>query len=114
MQTQGYKSAEPREQATNDFIEHSDTFMKRTVWSGKCRSWLKAGTVDGAPLSHPGSRLHWFQMLLEPRWEDWKWTSIDQNRFSYLGNGFCSADEPGKDKAWYMANPDLGYESINY
>jgi hypothetical protein len=53
-------------------------------------------------------------MLLEPRWEDWEWTSVDKNRFSYLGNGFCFADAPGKDKAWYMANPDLGYESIKY
>lgn len=114
MQTQNYKAVEPREETITDFIEHSDTFMKCTVWSEKCRSWLKAGTVDGPPLSHPGSRLHWFAMLQEPRWEDWKWTLIGKNSFSYLGNGFCSADETGRDKAWYMANPDLGYESIKY
>ncbi|KAK5049830.1 hypothetical protein LTR84_003948 [Exophiala bonariae] len=114
FQTQNYKSVEPYEEAVKDFIQHSDTLIMKTVWGGRCRSWLKGGKDEGPALSHPGSRLHWFQMLLEPRWEDFKWTRISENRFAYLGNGHCTMDAEGKDKAWYMDNPDLGYESIIY
>lgn len=114
MQTQGYKSVEPLPEAVDDFIRHSDKFMERTVWAGECRSWMKGGKLDGPPLSHPGSRLHWFQMLLEPRWEDYKWTPESNNRFAYLGNGWCTMDEDGKDKSWYLCNVDEGFEQLIY
>ncbi|EED16121.1 monooxygenase, putative [Talaromyces stipitatus ATCC 10500] len=112
MQTQNYKAVEPTEQAVNEFINHADLFLQRTVWATKCRSWLKGGKEVGVPLVHPGSRLHWFHMLLEPRWEDWKWTSLHCNRFSYLGNGFSTMEEEGKDKSWYLNDPDIGYEAV--
>lgn len=38
-----------------------------------CRSWLKNVKVDGPVIAlHPGSRVHWFHMLEEPRWEDYE------------------------------------------
>ncbi|KAH0835158.1 hypothetical protein AYO21_10319 [Fonsecaea monophora] len=114
VQTQNYKAVEPLEEAVDDFIEHADKFMERTVWAGKCRSWMKGGKKDSPPLTHPGSRLHWFQMLQEPRWEDYKWTRRSRNRFAYLGNGWCTMDEEGKDKAWYMDDPDQGFERLIY
>ncbi|KAH6868165.1 putative monooxygenase [Alternaria rosae] len=112
VQTEGYKSVVPKQKALDDFIEHADTFLTRTVWNAKCRSWLKGGKEDGPALVHPGSRLHWFHMLMNPRWEDWEWTTVNQNRFAYLGNGFTTMEAKGKDKAWYFGNPDQGYESI--
>lgn len=114
IQTQNYKAVEVYREAVDDFIEHSDALIMKTVWGGKCRSWLKGGKDEGPALSHPGSRLHWFQMLLEPRWEDYRWTTTSRNKFAYLGNGYCTMGAEGKDKAWYMDNPDFGYESIIY
>lgn len=73
-----------------------------------------SGKEDGPVLSHPGSRLHWFHMLLEPRWEDFKWTGRDSNRFAYLGNGFTTMEGEGRDLAWYMEDPDKGYEPVRY
>ncbi|OAL04210.1 putative monooxygenase [Phaeosphaeriaceae sp. SRC1lsM3a] len=111
-QTEGYKSFVPSQKALNDFISHADTFLTRTVWNAKCRSWLKGGKEDGPALVHPGSRLHWFHMLMSPRWEDWEWTTENQNRFAYLGNGFTTMEAEGRDKAFYFGDPDQGYESI--
>lgn len=51
---------------------------------------------------------------MAPRWEDWEWTSSNQNRFAYLGNGFSTMDDEGRDKSWYFGNPEEGYESIIY
>ncbi|KAH7308922.1 putative monooxygenase [Stachybotrys elegans] len=112
VQTEGYKSVVPTQHALDDFINHADTFLVRTVWNAKCRSWLKGGKEDGPALVHPGSRLHWFHMLMNPRWEDWEWTTVNHNRFAYLGNGFTTMETKGNDKAWYFRNPDQGYESI--
>jgi hypothetical protein len=74
-----------------------------------------AGTVDGLPMVHPGSRIHWFQMLAEPRWEDWNWVPRASNQFAYLGNGFSSWEEDGRDKAWYFsAKEHASYPNLAY
>ena len=45
------------------------------------------GPVTGL---HPGSRMHFIQMLSTFRGEDWEYVyeGSVQNRFGYLGNGF--------------------------
>lgn len=133
MQTEGYKTVAPSQAATKEFMDHMNTYNKRTVWSSNCRSWLKGGTFptreyflcswitdilagneDNAPLCHPGSRTHWFHMLTEPRWEDWEWERVSENRFSYLGNGWTTWEEKGKDLSYYLDDPDAGFETIRY
>jgi hypothetical protein len=47
-QTEGYKAVEPSPQALSDFINHADTFLARTVWNAKCRSWLKGGEYSAS------------------------------------------------------------------
>ncbi|TVY43886.1 putative sterigmatocystin biosynthesis monooxygenase [Lachnellula subtilissima] len=114
-QTENIKSFVPKIRAIKDFTAHSDEFLKRTAWSTHCRSWFKNGTVDG-PITalHPGSRIHWFQMMTNPRWEDWEWTSRNSNIFAYLGNGFSTREAAGKDLTWYFDKPDEGYEGLFY
>jgi len=64
---------------------------------------------------HPGSRIHWFHMMTQPRYEDWEWTKLNPlNRFAYLGNGFSVREDAGKDLTWYFDNPDEGYEGFLY
>ncbi|KAF9883564.1 hypothetical protein FE257_003163 [Aspergillus nanangensis] len=111
FQTQDVRSVEVTQEAVDDFVEHTEVFMQRTAWSTHCRSWFKNGTVDG-PITalHPGSRVHWFHMLEEPRYEDYKWQRFRKNRFSYLGNGFSTREESGKDTAYYFDQPYGGYE----
>ncbi|KAL4947586.1 hypothetical protein BDW69DRAFT_204246 [Aspergillus filifer] len=114
-QTQDVKSVVVSQEAVDDFNEHIQVFMKRTAWSTHCRSWFKNGTVDGPVIAlHPGSRVHWFHMLNEPRYEDYIWQREHGNRFSYLGTGFSTKEGDGKDTAFYFDHPNSGFEFINH
>ncbi|CAH0023717.1 unnamed protein product [Clonostachys rhizophaga] len=114
-QTQDIKSIEVRKEAVSDFVEHVDTFMERTAWSTHCRSWFKNGKIDGPVVAlHPGSRIHWFHMLDQPRHEDYEWTTTGPNRFAYLGNGFSVRETKGRDLSAYFDDPDEGFEGIAY
>lgn len=112
-QTQDIKSVVISQEAVDDFNEHIQVFMKRTAWSTHCRSWFKNGTVDGPIVAlHPGSRVHWFHMLDEPRYEDYIWRRARANRFSYLGNGFSTREGDGKDTALYFDDPGSGFDFV--
>ncbi|KAH8203068.1 hypothetical protein TruAng_002796 [Truncatella angustata] len=105
FQTQNIKTVMPKKEAMADFRQHRDLFMKKTVWDAPCTSWFKLGPNGDTVMMWPGSRLHCFDVLLNPRWEDYDWEYLMGNRFSYWGNGFTTADaeEEGTDKAWYIA-----------
>jgi hypothetical protein len=110
-QSQSIKSLVPRSEAVVDFNTHVPIFLERTAWATGCRSWFKNGTVDGPIVAlHPGSRIHWFHMLDEPRYEDYEYKYLTDNRFQYLGNGF-STKEDEEDVAYYFDNPEAGYHS---
>lgn len=110
MQTQGIKSVAPKADAIRDMEIHTTEYMKRTVWATRCRSWFKNGKIDGPIIAvHPGSRIHWFHMLTDIRYEDWDYTYTSKNRFQYLGNGFSVREEPGMDTTRYLDDPAKGY-----
>ncbi|KAH8801392.1 hypothetical protein F5884DRAFT_824508 [Xylogone sp. PMI_703] len=114
-QTEGIKSVMVKKAAVDDFVQHTDIFMNRTAWSTHCRSWFKNGQIDGPVVAlHPGSRIHWFHMLDQPRYEDYEWETVNQNRFAYLGNGFSSQETHDRDLAYYLDNCDEGFEPIKY
>ncbi|KAJ9149460.1 Steroid monooxygenase-like protein [Pleurostoma richardsiae] len=114
-QVEGYKSFCPRQGAIDEFVEHADAFLPRTAWAGKCRSWFKNGKETGPVTGlHPGSRLHWFYVLKEPRYEDWEWTTWNKNRWAYLGNGFTTVEVEGRDLTWYFDQPEKEYEAFVY
>ena len=78
--------------------------MPRTAFSGACSSWYKHGEeVVGL---HPGSRMHFIEMLSRFRGEDWEFTYEGEgggartgNRFGYLGNGFTKDEMDMMKKA---------------
>ncbi|KEF51123.1 uncharacterized protein A1O9_12846 [Exophiala aquamarina CBS 119918] len=100
-QIERVRSISPTAQATQEFREHSDLLLKRTVWNQPCRSWFKNGTVDGLPRIYPGSRAH-FMEVMKPRFEDFELQYESDNRFYYLGNGFASREFDGRDPTWYL------------
>ena len=111
MQVQGIITIAPTHAAVRDFNIHTTEYMKRTAWSTPCRSWFKNGKTDGPVVAlHPGSRIHWFHMLEEPRYEDFEYT-YSNNRFQYLGNGFSTKEAPGLDTTYYFDDPEKGYKS---
>ncbi|VUC25597.1 unnamed protein product [Clonostachys rosea] len=110
IQTQQIKAVSPKAEAVKEFQEHTTEFMKRTAWATPCRSWFKRGTIDGPIVAlHPGSRIHWFHMMQNIRFEDWEYDYWTGNRFQYLGNGFSTKEDPGLDTTWYFDAPEEGY-----
>ncbi|PYI31325.1 putative dimethylaniline monooxygenase [Aspergillus indologenus CBS 114.80] len=102
MSSEGVTSFEPKAEAVAEFFEHHRKFMPRTAWTSPCRSWFKQGTVDGEVMMWPGSRIHFFETMKQPRWEDYHLRYTTSNRFGYLGNGFAAREFDGSDLSWYL------------
>ncbi|RDW59448.1 hypothetical protein BP6252_12535 [Coleophoma cylindrospora] len=102
MSMEHLTSFHPTEEAVADFAEHRRTFLPRTAWNSPCRSWFKQGRVDGEIMMWPGSRIHFFENMKTPRWEDYQLKYANRNRFHYLGNGFSAREFDGRDLSWYL------------
>lgn len=96
LQTEGIKSMEVDHQATDEYNEHTQEYLKRTVWVSHCRSWYKRGTSDGQVVAiYAGTPFHFIEALRKLRWEDYRIEYLpsgengrSRNRFAYLDDGF--------------------------
>ncbi|GAB7356964.1 hypothetical protein MBLNU459_g7804t1 [Dothideomycetes sp. NU459] len=105
-QVENIKSFTPRLDVSLQFRQHADLFLQRTAWTSPCRSWFKQGRVDGQAAVYPGSRLHFFELLKQPRYEDFETEYWNSNRFAFLGNGFEMREFDGRDITNYLGNLD--------
>lgn len=47
--------------------------------------------------------MHWFEMLKDPRYEDFDIEYEGSNRYAYLGNGFTETElNPAGNSVWYF------------
>lgn len=106
-QTEKIRSFAPKLSAIEDFTAWTDFFMRDTIWASGCRSWYKSHTVNGRVSAlWPGSSLHYFEALANPRAEDWD-VEYKGNRFSFLGNGFSQTEcDETADWAYYIREED--------
>ncbi|KAJ5107515.1 hypothetical protein N7456_004190 [Penicillium angulare] len=92
FQTEMIRSFEVRKDANDEYNQHMQQYLQRTVWTRGCRSWYKRGTVDGPVVAiYGGTSFHFMEAIKNPRWEDFhiqRSTEASANRFAYLGNGF--------------------------
>ncbi|KAI9820318.1 MAG: hypothetical protein M1827_005940 [Pycnora praestabilis] len=103
MQMENIKSLRPKMDVARQFYEHADLFLQRTAWTSPCNSWFKGGKKDGQLTIYPGSRLHFFQLLESPRYEDFDIRYLDKkNMFGFLGNGFATRESDGRDITDYL------------
>lgn len=97
IQTKRIKSLTISREATDDYYEHVQKFLERTVWVGNCRSWYKRGTINGPVVAiYGGTSFHYMEALRNPRWEHYEVSLLpapSTNRFAYLGNGFTMREE---------------------
>lgn len=106
MQFEQIRSIRPTKRATDAYIRHADSFLKRTAWTGPCSSWFKGGKIDGTPAIYPGSRLHFLRLIEKVRWEDYEIEyDSSEDMWSYLGNGFHVCERDGSDITWYLGKP---------
>ncbi|KAL2843422.1 hypothetical protein BJX68DRAFT_278038 [Aspergillus pseudodeflectus] len=101
LRSHGIKSLVPSKAATDDFLEYSDAFFPRTVWTEHCSSWYNGG--------RPGARIHGLfpasaaalnYLRRDPRWEDWEYeyTNPSGNRFGFIGNGWTAREIRAQEK----------------
>jgi len=104
LQTERIKAVEPKKEAIKAFYNHTHEMMKRLVWSSACRSWFKNGKTHGPVTAiYPGSRLHFFEVMKNVRWEDYNISYMSDNRFAFMGNGFTQTEvDPEGDPVWYF------------
>lgn len=97
LQTEDIRSFAVRHEVNDEYNEHMQTYLKRTVWTGNCRSWYKRGTIDGPVVAvYGGTTFHFMEAIKNPRWEDFDIERLSKtNRFSYLGNGFTKRETVG-------------------
>ncbi len=92
----------PRRDVCDAFLEHADLYLKRTAWTSGCRSWFKQGREDGPLAMWPGTRLLYFELLANPRYEDYNISYKSDNPFGFLGNGFTMREYEGADLSYYL------------
>ena len=56
----------------------------------------------------PGSSLHYLEIMLNPRWEDYEITYFSSNRFTFFGNGRTKREIEGGNLAYYLREPGAG------
>lgn len=108
VQTDNIRTICPKRAAVRDLYNHTHELMKRLVWSSACRSWFKNGRTHGPVTAiYPGSRLHFFEVLKNVRWEDYEIAyGGNGNCFQFMGNGFTEVEaDPEGDPVWYFDDP---------
>lgn len=107
LQTENIKSFTPKPACVDEFFNYTHELMKRLAWSASCSSWFKMGKKDGPVTAvWAGSRLHYFEVMKDVRWEDYDIEYWGRNRFQFLGNGYTQCElDPEGDAVWYFDDP---------
>lgn len=92
LQRENYTSFALKRAKADAYQSQMLTWLDKTVWGEGCQSSFKNGTVDGELHAfHPGSRLHYFELLKRKRYEDFDWESGCSDPifdFAWHNNGF--------------------------
>lgn len=106
IQTENIAAMAPRREVCDAFTDHANLYLKRTAWASGCRSWFKRGKEDGPLAMWPGSRLLYFELLAQPRYEDYDIQYQSGNPFGFLGNGFTLREYDGRDLSYYLGTKE--------
>ena len=71
MSTEPILSIEVKPEVEKELWEHYQEQLKLMVWTSSCSSSFKNGGIN-SPIDvlHPGSRMHYFALLQNVRWDD--------------------------------------------
>ncbi|KAF5694470.1 sterigmatocystin biosynthesis monooxygenase stcW [Fusarium denticulatum] len=105
MQRDNIKYFVPRQDVTDEFNDHVQSWFKGTVWEENCNAWYKNRKTGRVDAIWPGSALHFRDAIEDPRWED-----MEIKYHSYLGYGFAPMDlstSPDADRSPYLKLENL-------
>ncbi|KAJ6010385.1 sterigmatocystin biosynthesis monooxygenase [Penicillium sp. IBT 35674x] len=115
LQRENYSSFQLKPRKALAYQSQMLNWLDKTVWGDNCQSSFKNGTVTGGLHAfHPGSRLHYFELLRRHRYEDFDWTSRCTEpdlEYAWLNNGFLShelnpVEGEEVDPTWYLNQED--------
>ncbi|POR38890.1 Uncharacterized protein TPAR_00894 [Tolypocladium paradoxum] len=107
LQKEDYATMVPKRARVQDFSDYVGKYFRKTVYMDDCKSWYKAGggNADRISALWPGSILHAMETFRAPRWEDFEFEGLHENRMRWLGNGWsvCVMEhEEEGDPTWYL------------
>ncbi len=105
IQNEYIHSITPRQDVTDAFNEHTQEWIKHTVWVDECRSWYKNNETGRVNAVWPGSSLQYIEVIKQPRWEDYEIVYQNKkNMWSFLGLGTVLANVmPDSDCSPYIS-----------
>ncbi|KAJ5542821.1 hypothetical protein N7535_005245 [Penicillium sp. DV-2018c] len=132
MQRDNIRAMSVKREAVSRFTEYCDQYFARTVFSGKCRSWYKAGTEDGrvtalwpgmcypiylqiteaTDLHVPGSSLHAMKVFANPRWEDFEYEYVNDNVSGWLGDGWTENEKLNMVNVDYLDDDKVDFPPV--
>ncbi|KAH7042232.1 hypothetical protein B0J12DRAFT_712700 [Macrophomina phaseolina] len=110
MQHDNIRYFVPRQDATDEFNEHTQSWFKGTVWEENCNAWYKNRKTGRVDAIWPGSALHFRKAIEDPRWEDMEIKYHSRNRYQYFGYGYAPVDlsnDPDADRTPYLQVENL-------
>lgn len=111
MQNENIRSWVPRQDITDSFNEHTQEWIKHTVWKDDCRSWYKNNETGRVNAVWPGSSMHYQQVIQDPRYEDMDIKYFGKNPWAHLGMGWTVENRAGAAAA--DCSPYLNLNNID-
>ncbi|KAI0293370.1 FAD/NAD-binding domain-containing protein [Multifurca ochricompacta] len=109
MQRERLRSMEVCREAVQDWSAYVRGYFPKTIYMDPCNSWFK-DSEGRVSVLWPGTGLHAFHTLANPRWEDFKYKPLDQGkgRFYWLGDGqtYNQKTRSG-NRVWYLDDVDV-------
>ncbi|KAM6515073.1 hypothetical protein FSOLCH5_009312 [Fusarium solani] len=105
MQIDNIRYFVPKQDVTDEFNEHTQSWFKGTVWEEDCNAWYKNRKTGRVDAIWPGSALHYRVAMEQPRWEDMEIKYHGPNRFQCFGYGYSAVDlstDPDADRSPYI------------
>jgi len=109
MQRDHLHSVCPKQDVTDAFNEHTQTWIVGTCWTeDTCRSWYKNNETGRVNSIWPGSSLHYCEMVNSPRFEDYDIKYLDKkNMWSFMGLGFTKNQMVDGDHSPYLTKEGI-------
>lgn len=104
LATENIKSIVPKSRVIDELVRYEDEIHKTLVWSASCTSWFKRNTADGVNIANfAGSAITFRKLVNEIRAEDFEIEYFNENRWTFLGNGFTDFElDPSNSLSWYI------------
>jgi hypothetical protein len=117
------RTIEPKRRQVENFTNYCDAFFRRTVFSAECGSWYKSSPPDATPEERkngrvtalwPGSSIHAVKALETVRFDDYEMTTVDDNEFGWIGDGWATAERTGdvEGLTWYLNDTNFADEPL--